>query len=132
MFIAVAILATSVILPKLNDAVTLAPPLASVIVKVPKPVIFATLLLTNKLELEPLYSFTVMYEVLNASTFVNAWLVSFVVIFAVSIVKPVPATYPVPAFVIAIELISPLLCKLGTTVATLLPVVGLFIVMVGK
>ena len=46
MFIAVAILATSVILPKLNDAETLAPPLASVIVKVPKPVIFATLLLT--------------------------------------------------------------------------------------
>ena len=32
---------------------------------------------------------------------------AFVVIFAVSIVKPVPATYPVPAFVIAIDVTLP-------------------------
>ena len=68
----------------------------------------------------------------TASTFVNVWVVLLVVIFAVSIVKPVPATYPVPAFVTVIALISPLLFKVGTAVATLLPVVGSFIVIVGK
>ena len=51
--------------------------------------------------------------------------------FATSTVKPVPAVYPVPAFVTAIELISPLLCKLATAVATLVPDVGSFIVIVG-
>ena len=55
----VAILAKSVILPKLYVDETFAFPLALVIVKLPKPVIFATLLLTNKLELAPLYSFSV-------------------------------------------------------------------------
>ena len=52
--------------------------------------------------------------------------------FAVSIVKPVPAVYPLPGLLTAMELISPLLFKVGVTVATLLPVVGLFIVIVGK
>ena len=51
-FINVGILATSVILPKLNDAETFALPLAFVIVRVPKPEIFATFELTKLLAFE--------------------------------------------------------------------------------
>ena len=55
----VATLAKSVILLKLYVDETFAFPLALVTVKFPSPVIFATLLLTSKLALAPLYSFNV-------------------------------------------------------------------------
>ena len=55
----------------------------------------------------------------------------FVLIFAVSITSPVPVVYPVPGFVIVNVLSSPLLFSVAVAVATLVPVVGLFIVIVG-
>ena len=129
--IKVATFDTSVIALKSIVTLTFDAPLESVIIRLLNPEILATSEDTI-LPVVPLYSLSVMYADDTASTFVNIWLVFDVDIEAVSTVSPVPTVYPAPVFVTDIALISPLLCKLAVAVATLLPVVGLLIVIVGN